>query len=283
MAVIAMPSEAADLAGLDVHSTPSATPTTPPKNPRGTPTRNAIESTSPTFCPSIAGSSAPTTPRNPARSAVGHHQREAARCGDEGAGGVGAAGGGHACCSGAGTDGPPALTGSGDGIADPLSLDPLCATDPAVARAQGQASRASSATGTAPYPPMLPGQATSPTHVGPYRRPHDPGRHRRMKDSAGGRDYVRVNASGTASQCAGYRSGGWSLVLGERVGAGQASGPGVVRAASTKAVRSSWRSVVFRAPRKNTHVQPSSPHTALEMISSRSMSSPPQKVSNVTQ
>ena len=137
--VIAIPRVTAEFVDRAVHSTPRARATTPPRKPRGTPTRNAIESMSPTFCPSIAGSSAPTTPTTPARSAVRHHQRETPRTGNRGSGVVGGSGGGHACCSGAGRGKRPALTVSRDAIADPLSLFTLCVGEPT--EDQGIASR----------------------------------------------------------------------------------------------------------------------------------------------
>jgi hypothetical protein len=141
MDVIAIPRVTAEFVDRAVHSTPRARATTPPTKPRGTPTRNATESMSPTFCPSIAGSSAPTTPATPARSAVRHHQRGTACTGKRGPGGVGGSGGGHACCSGAGSRKPPALTVSRDAIADHLRCSHCASQNQRSTRVQGQRNR----------------------------------------------------------------------------------------------------------------------------------------------
>ena len=61
--------------------------------------------------------------------------------------------------------------------------------------------KSSPPTGT---PNATTGADAHPQHEsGPYLAPDNPGRHRRMEDSAGGWDYVRVKASGTVSLCAG--------------------------------------------------------------------------------
>ena len=133
-----MPRATAEFGDRDVQSAPIATAMTPPRKPSGTPSRNATESMSPTFCPSIAGSSAPTTPMNPATSAVRHHQRETVRAGNARSVGGGSDGGDHACCSGAGNGEPSALTVSRDAIADPCRCSHCVPQHQPNARVEGQ-------------------------------------------------------------------------------------------------------------------------------------------------